>query len=68
MLSSIEEQIVVSMNLSRNLSLAKTLERQRLVQREHLDVLEAIKSRDAAHAGHAMRTHLENAFSRMFGD
>lgn len=68
MLSSIEEQIVVSMNLSRNLSRVKTLERQRLVQREHLDVLEAIKARDAARAGRAMRTHLENALARMFGE
>jgi DNA-binding FadR family transcriptional regulator len=68
MLSSIEEQILFSMNLSRNLSLVKTLERQRLVQREHLDVLEAIRARDAGRAGRAMKAHLENAVERMFGD
>ncbi|SAK89394.1 FadR/GntR family transcriptional regulator [Caballeronia ptereochthonis] len=68
MLSSIEEQIVFSMNLSRNLSLVKTLERQRLVQREHLAVLEAIRSRDSVRAGRAMKAHLENALERMFGD
>ncbi|WP_321793581.1 FadR/GntR family transcriptional regulator [Caballeronia sp. J97] len=67
-LSFIEEQVEVSMNLSRNLSFVKTLERQRLVQREHLDVLEAIRARDPARAGKAMRAHLENALERMFGE
>ncbi|WP_244817182.1 FadR/GntR family transcriptional regulator [Caballeronia sp. Lep1P3] len=67
-MSFIEEQVVFSMNLSRNLSLVKTLERQRLVQREHLDVLEAIRDRDAARAAHAMKTHLESALDRMFGN
>src|SRR5258705_5784680 len=64
-MSFIEEQIVFSMNLSRNLSLVKTLERQRLVQREHLAVLEAIRRKDSAAAGQAMRAHLENARDRM---
>ncbi|SAL21150.1 GntR family transcriptional regulator [Caballeronia peredens] len=68
MLSSIEEQIVFSMNLSRNLSRVKTLDRQRLVQREHLDVLKAIEAKDVARAGQTMRLHLENALERMFGD
>ncbi|MDR5735421.1 FadR/GntR family transcriptional regulator [Caballeronia sp. LZ025] len=67
-LSFIEEQVVFSMNLSRNLSLVKTLERQRLVQREHLDVLDAIRARNTARAADAMKTHLENALDRMFGD
>jgi GntR family transcriptional repressor for pyruvate dehydrogenase complex len=66
-MSFIEEQIVFSMNLSRNLSLVKTIERQRLVQAEHLAVLEAIRRKDSAAAEHAMRTHLENALERMFG-
>ncbi|KND56219.1 transcriptional regulator, GntR family protein [Candidatus Paraburkholderia kirkii] len=66
MLSSIEEQVVFSMNLSRSLSLVK--ERQRLVQREHLEVLEAIRAKDPARAGRAMNAHLENALERMFGD
>ncbi len=63
----IDEQIVFSMNLSRNLSLVKTIERQRLVQAEHLAVLEAIRNHDAAAAAQAMRAHLENARDRMFG-
>ncbi|HEY4297600.1 MAG TPA: FadR/GntR family transcriptional regulator [Paraburkholderia sp.] len=66
-LSSIEEQMVFSMNLSRNLSLVKSVERQRLVQREHLAVLEAIRQRDAERAARAMRDHLEHAIERMFG-
>lgn len=66
-LSGIQEQMVFSMNLSRNLSLVKSIERQRLVQREHLEVLEAIQSRNAERASMAMRAHLEHAVNRMFG-
>jgi len=67
MMSFIEEQIVFSMNLSRNLSLVKTVERRRLVQAEHRAVLEAIRRGDAAAAEQAMRMHLQNARDRMFG-
>jgi DNA-binding FadR family transcriptional regulator len=63
----IEEQVVFSMNLSRNLSLVKTVERQRLVQAEHRAVLDAIRRKDPQAAGQAMRAHLENALERMFG-
>jgi GntR family transcriptional regulator, transcriptional repressor for pyruvate dehydrogenase complex len=66
-MSFIEEQVVFSMNLSRNLSLVKTLERQRLVQAEHLEVLAAIRAHDPERAGRAMAAHLENALARMFG-
>jgi DNA-binding FadR family transcriptional regulator len=66
-MSFIEEQILFSMNLSRNLSLVKTVERQRLVQAEHKAVLEAIRRKDGPAAGNAMRAHLENALERMFG-
>ncbi|QGZ56656.1 FadR/GntR family transcriptional regulator [Paraburkholderia acidiphila] len=66
-LSGIQEQMVFSMNLSRNLSLVKSIERQRLVQQEHLEVLEAIQARDAERAAIAMRAHLERAVNRMFG-
>ncbi|WP_027815478.1 FadR/GntR family transcriptional regulator [Paraburkholderia bannensis] len=66
-LSGIQEQMVFSMNLSRNLSLVKSIERQRIVQQEHLEVLEAIQARDAVRASEAMRQHLEHAVSRMFG-
>jgi DNA-binding FadR family transcriptional regulator len=66
-MSFIEEQILFSMNLSRNLSLVKTVARQRLVQAEHMAVLEAIRRKDAPGAARAMRAHLENALERMFG-
>lgn len=66
-LSGIQEQMVFSMNLSRNLSLVKSIERQRIVQQEHLEVLEAIQARDVPRASQAMRDHLERAVSRMFG-
>ena len=66
-LSGIQEQMLFSMNLSRNLSLVKSIERQRLVQQEHLEVLEAIQARDAVRASTAMRAHLERAVNRMFG-
>jgi len=66
-LSSIHEQMMFSMNLSRNLSLVKSVERQRLVQREHLEVLDAIQQRDPERAARAMREHLEHAIERMFG-
>ncbi|HEY1611335.1 MAG TPA: FadR/GntR family transcriptional regulator [Paraburkholderia sp.] len=66
-LSSIHEQMVFSMNLSRNLSLVKSVERQRLVQREHFEVLDAIEKRDPERAARAMREHLEHAIARMFG-
>jgi GntR family transcriptional regulator, transcriptional repressor for pyruvate dehydrogenase complex len=66
-LSGIQEQMVFSMNLSRNLSLVKSIERQRIVQQEHLEVLEAVRSRDPERASRAMREHLEHAVSRMFG-
>jgi GntR family transcriptional repressor for pyruvate dehydrogenase complex len=55
------------MNLSRNLSLVKTVERQRLVQTEHMMVLDAIRRKDASGAASAMRAPLENALERMFG-
>lgn len=66
-LSFMEEQIVFSMNLSRNLSLVRTIERQRLVHDEHLAVLRAIRDHDPARARICMHTHLENALQRMFG-
>jgi DNA-binding GntR family transcriptional regulator len=55
------------MTLMRNLSLLKSVERQKLVQVEHERVLAALKRRDAPAASDAMRRHLENARNRMFG-
>ena len=66
-IASMREQVLVSMTLMRNLSLLKSVERQRLVQAEHEVILSALKQRDAEAAGLAMRRHLENARDRMFG-
>ncbi len=66
-IASMQAQVLVSMNLMRNLSLLKSVERQKLVQAEHAAVLEALQCRDAQAAGLAMRWHLENARNRMFG-
>ena len=66
-IASMQEQVMVSMTLMRNLSLVKSVERQRLVQAEHELVLTALRNRDAKAAGEAMRRHLENARERMFG-
>ena len=66
-LSFMEEQMLFSMNLLRNLTFVKSAERRRQVQAEHLAILEAIKARDAARAELQMRSHLEHAWARMFG-
>lgn len=66
-IASMREQVLVSMTLMRNLSLLKSVERQRLVQAEHEVILAALKRRDPEAAGLAMRQHLENARNRMFG-
>ena len=66
-IASMQEQVLVSMSLMRNLSLHKSVERQKLVQTEHEAILMALKSRDPKAAGLAMRSHLENARNRMFG-
>jgi DNA-binding FadR family transcriptional regulator len=66
-IASMQTQVLVSMNLMRNLSLIKSVERQKVVQLEHELVLDALQRRDAPAAGEAMRSHLENARNRMFG-
>ena len=66
-IASMQEQVLVSMNLMRNLSLLKSVERQKLVQAEHELILAALKNRDSGAAALAMRSHLENARNRMFG-
>jgi GntR family transcriptional repressor for pyruvate dehydrogenase complex len=63
---SLQPHIAFGMTLTRNLSLRRAAERLRLVQDEHLAVLEAIESRDAREARAAMETHIENARRRMF--
>ncbi|MEO6623465.1 MAG: FadR/GntR family transcriptional regulator [Burkholderiaceae bacterium] len=66
-IASMQAQVLLSMSLMRNLSLVKSVERQKLVQAEHEVVLAALRRRDGLAAGEAMRTHLKNAQNRMFG-
>jgi GntR family transcriptional repressor for pyruvate dehydrogenase complex len=64
--SSLQTHIGAGMQLSRNLSLLGTEARLRLVQEEHVAILEAIESRDSLHARAAMEIHINNARYRMF--
>lgn len=64
--SSMENNILTGMNLTRNLSLTKPRERLALVQDEHYAIFKAIKNKDATAARTAMRAHVENARKRVF--
>lgn len=66
-IASIQQQVVFGMNLLRNFSLSKSHDRLLGVQAEHVAVVQAIQQRDSAAAEAAMRLHLENTRSRMFG-
>lgn len=66
-IASMQEQLTASMTLMRSLSLAKSMERQHIVQAEHEVVMRAIRARDPEAAAAGMRRHLENARDRMFG-
>lgn len=66
-IASMQQQVLFSMDLMRNLSLVKSTERQKLVQAEHQAVVQALRLRDGRAAAAAMRKHLENARDRMFG-
>lgn len=66
-IASIQQQVLFGMNLLRNFSLSTNPERRLRVQAEHVAVVQAIQQRDSAAAEAAMRLHLENTRSRMFG-
>jgi GntR family transcriptional repressor for pyruvate dehydrogenase complex len=63
---SMRSSIIFAINLSRSLSLARPLERLRVVQAEHVAILGAIESGDKEAARNAMRTHVSNACTRVF--
>lgn len=65
-LKSLHESIKEGMNLTRNLSLRAPKERLRLVQDEHLAIVEAIADQDGERAEAAMRSHIDKARHRMF--
>jgi GntR family transcriptional regulator, transcriptional repressor for pyruvate dehydrogenase complex len=66
-IAQMQEQVMVSMNLMRNLTLTKSVGRQQVVQAEHAAIVAALRRHDGPGAGLAMRQHLENARNRMFG-
>lgn len=66
-IAQMQQQVLASMNLMRNLSLLKSTQRQELVQAEHAAIVAAVKARNPAAAQQAMRSHIENARDRMFG-
>ena len=66
-IASIRQQVEFGMNLLRNFSLSKSPERLLGVQAEHVAVVDAIVQRDSVAAEAAMRRHLQNTRSRMFG-
>src|SRR5690606_31370511 len=65
-LEFLRESITAGMDLTRNLSLRRSVERLRVVQAEHHDVFARVEAGDAEGAAVAMRTHLENARRRVF--
>jgi GntR family transcriptional regulator, transcriptional repressor for pyruvate dehydrogenase complex len=58
--------IEFAINLGRSLSLTRPREHLRTVQMEHVVMLEAIATQDKDAARLAMRTHIQNACSRVF--
>jgi GntR family transcriptional repressor for pyruvate dehydrogenase complex len=58
--------ILAGMNVSRNLTLKRSAVSLRMVQEEHVMVVEAIRRRDAEAAESLMRKHILNARHRMF--
>ncbi|TCL00772.1 GntR family transcriptional regulator [Shimia isoporae] len=64
--ASMKPNILIGLNLTRNLSLTKPKERMEMVQNEHYAILEAIEARDPDAARQAMRAHVDNARMRVF--
>ena len=58
--------ILAGMSVTRSLTLRRPEARLRMVQEEHVAVVEAIRRRDADAASSSMRTHILNARHRMF--
>lgn len=65
-LEMLQGNILLSINLMRNLSLRRPRQRLRRVQDEHLAVLEAILARDPEAAERAMSFHIASARARLF--
>lgn len=64
--TSMKANILTGLNLTRNLSLGKSLERMELVQQEHYLIMDALERGDQDAARVAMRSHVESARKRVF--
>ena len=64
--NSMKSNILTGINLTRNLSLQKPQERLAMVQQEHYLIVQAIEKQDGIAAREAMRSHIENARTRVF--
>lgn len=65
-LKSLNKSIKEGMNITRGLSLLASEDRLKIVQDEHLAVVNAIVEKDQVRAADCMRNHLERARRRMF--
>ena len=65
-MQSMRTPLEFAVNLARSLSLTRPLDHLLTVQAEHVAMFEAIEARDKDAARHAMRTHIQNACSRVF--
>ncbi|HMG49998.1 MAG TPA: FadR/GntR family transcriptional regulator [Inquilinus sp.] len=66
-LESLGRHVLNGIHVARILSLAHNRSRLRLVQNEHVAIVEAIRRRDPDGARNAMRRHIENARLRVLG-
>ena len=67
-LSSLNETIAAGMNLARSLSLQRSGGRLEMVQREHVEIHEAIQDGDPEKARQTMRDHVANARRRVLDE
>ena len=64
--SLLHSHVIAGMNVTRNLSLRRSGVHSRLVQQEHVRIVEAILAQDADAAFAAMKNHILAARNRMF--
>lgn len=64
--ASMKANILIGLNVTRNLSLTKPIARMQAVQEEHYAILRAIEAGDGEAARLAMSSHVENARMRVF--
>ncbi|MEC4718428.1 FadR/GntR family transcriptional regulator [Noviherbaspirillum sp. CPCC 100848] len=67
MLTSIHDQVLFVMDLSRKFSHPRQLQRMAAVEEEHRRVVESIVRKDPAAAEAAMRLHIDNSVARVLG-